>query len=995
MQSQSFGTPASEPPAFELPNQWPAPYDEAAADRLVEAFRDLGQTEADLTKTPQCLSMLRCLGGNSPYLAAVAIAESVALQRFVTAGPDSVAAEILAQLGLVPPQAARATVAAELRRAKRKIALLTGLADIGGLWPLEPVTAALSDLAERALRLSVGHLLRAAHDTGKIRLQDPDHPELASGFAVLAMGKLGARELNYSSDIDLILLYDQSAPTYAGHTPEYGIGSFKARMARDLVSLMQDRDANGYVFRTDLRLRPDPSATPLAVSFDTAVTYYESLAQNWERAAMIKARPIAGDMALGHQFLEAIRPFVWRRGLDFAAMADIHAMKRRINARKASARGGTGDPVAQIAGRDVKLGEGGIREIEFLVQTLQLVWGGRTPSVRVSSTHAAMAALVESGHLKPEAAQDLLAAYAFLRQVEHRLQMVADRQTHSFPNIGRDLDRVACFLGYQGPAAMAQDFLLHIGKVRGHYQAVFEFVPDPLVVEPVRPDLDFRLDGLDGAGIVAALTSLGYQEPEAIMASVRGWLAGHVRALRSLRARELMTTMVPAILTTLVRQAHPDEAFKRFDRFITALPSGVQPMSLFQHNPALLDRIALVVGGAPKLAEHLARYPNALEGLIASEDHLSPRRMLQTRIAGTTRLDESIQVIRRAVKERDFLLSVATLEGRLDADAAGRHRSALADATLSALIPRVLADFSTRFGTVEGGALVVVAMGKAGGREMLPASDLDLMFIYDHPSDVTESQGRRNLPSSQWFVRATQACVAAFTAPGPEGQMYAVDMRLRPSGRQGPVAVSLASFIRYHASDSWTWERMALTRARVVAGPPALRARVRRTIREAIHRADDPVKIKADATAMRVRMLRDLPSQGPWDVKLRAGGLVEVEFIAQVLQLVHVRDHPAVQNPTTRSALHRLRQAGLLDPRDADLLVRADHLWRTVQGILRITVGQVSTDDLPLSPAHLLLQAVAAAGTAAVGVPELLRDLDALAQQVRTLFTKYVGVLDT
>jgi len=982
------------PQGFNLPGRWPSPYDKTAAARLVENVRGIGRAEADLTDMPHVLSMLRSLGGNSPYLAELAIAEFSVLLRFVAEGPDAVAADILFQLQHIRPEVSRSTLAAALRRAKRKIALLAGIADIGGLWPLDKVTAALSDLAQIALRLSVGHLLRIANDGGKIRLQDPVQPELASGFTVLAMGKLGAWELNYSSDIDLILLYDRRSAIYAGHMPEDRIGSFTARIARDLVSLLQDRDANGYVFRTDLRLRPDPSATPPAVSFDTAVTYYESLAQNWERAAMIKARPIAGDLVLGQRFLEALRPFIWRRGLDFAAMADIHAMKRRINARKAVVARSVDDPIAQIAGRDVKLGEGGIREIEFLVQTLQLVWGGRNPKLRVSATSATLTALVEAGHLKPEAARDLQAAYGFLRQVEHRLQMIGDRQVHNFPRRGNDLDRVAYFLGYDSAEALAIDFLGHIGRVRGHYQAVFEHVPAPPGNEAVRPAFEFRLDDPDGAFTVAALAGLGYHQPEPIVAIVRGWLAGHVRALRSMRARELMTTMVPAVLLALSRQLHPDEAFRRFDRFITALPSGVQPMSLFQHNPALLERIAIVVGAAPRLAEHLARYPSSLEGLIATADHPSPWRMLQTRIAGTTGLDESIQVIRRAVKERDFLLSVAMLEGRLDADAAGRHRAALADAALSVLIPRALADFSTRFGEVDGGGLAVVAMGKAGGREMMPGSDLDLMLIYDHPPEVTESRGGRVLPTSQWFVRAAQACIGALTAPGPEGQMYAVDMRLRPSGSTGPVAVSLQSFIRYHHEAAWTWERMALTRARVVTGPPALRARIRRTISETIRRGDDPGRIRADAIAMRARMIRDLPPQGPWDVKLRPGGLVEVDFVSQVLQLVHAREHPLVHNPTSRIALGRLRDAGLLAREDAEVLIQADHAWRTIQGMLRITVGDIGANELPPTSAGLLLQAVAAAGVQAVDIAELPLRLNDVSRNVRTLFSKHVGALD-
>ena len=452
-----------------------------------------------------------------------------------------------------------------------------------------------------------------------------------------------------------------------------------------------------------------------------------------------------------------------------------------------------------------------------------------------------------------------------------------------------------------------------------------------------------------------------------------------------------MTTMVPSILVTLGRQPNPDEAFSRFDRFISALPAGVPPMSLFHHNPLLLDRIAAVLGAAPMLSEHLVRYPSALEGLLTNDDEVDVQRLLRSRMVDAIRLEDVIQTVRRAVKERDFFLSVATLEGRLDVNASGRQRTALAEATLSVLVPRVLADFAARFGRVHGGTLAVVALGKAGGREMMAGSDLDLMFIYDHPADATESRGPRNLPASQWFVRAVQACIAALTAPGPEGQMYALDMRLRPSGNKGPIAVSLEAFKHYHECDAWTWERMALTRARVVAGPADMRRRVNLAIEAAIRREQGRDRIRANATNMRERMARDLRPHGPWDVKLRAGGLIDIEFIAQTLQLVHAHDPGFRRSQTTHIALRRLKQAGMIAKPDADLLIDAERLWRTIQGMLRMTVGQVEVASLPHASALPLLRAAAKTGVSAVDTDDLLRKLGNIAEKVRTMFEHYVG----
>jgi [glutamine synthetase] adenylyltransferase / [glutamine synthetase]-adenylyl-L-tyrosine phosphorylase len=978
---------------FRLPATWPSPHDTGAAERLVERFVELGRAEARLAARPEVDALLRALGGNSPFLADLAIRESASLRALITHGPDHVTAAAEKDLRAMAPTASRDRVAAAMRRAKRIIALATAVADIGGIWTLERITATLSDLAEATLSLAMAHLLRAAHDAGELRLPDPKDPARGGAFTVLGMGKLGARELNYSSDVDLVLLYDPAAPIYTERSEGHAIAGFTTRIARGLVALMEARDADGYVFRTDLRLRPDPAVTPPAVSLPAAITYYESMGQNWERAAMIKARPVAGDRALGDAFLEAIRSFVWRRGLDFAAIADIHAMKRRIDEHKGGALADAPDPVARVAGHNVKLGQGGIREIEFLAQTLQLVWGGRDPSLRVPTTLGALRQLVRTGHVPREAARELAAAYRFLRRVEHRLQMTADRQIHELPQRPADMARFATFMGYPNATSFATELLRHLRQVRARYAEVFELVPDLLEPGVSGPELDFS--GVDAApeGTTVALRKLGFSSPERIVAAVRGWQAGHVRALRSARARELLAQMLPSVLSALARQPQPDTVFNRFDAFLARQPAGVQLLSLFQRNPGLLDRIAAVLGAAPSLANHLASHPAALDGLLSPDENLDPSRLLRARLKDARLLEDVIEITRRTVREEDFTVSVATMEGRWNADAAGLRRTAIADAALNALLPAVLADFTSRFGRVRGGSMGVVAMGKAGGREMMAGSDLDLMLVYDHPEGAGESRGGRELPVSQWFVRAAHAYVAAVTAPGVDGPLYEVDMRLRPSGNKGPVAVSLASFRHYHAESAWTWERMALTRARVVAGPPALRTRIETAIAEALAAADDAGGVRADAAAMRARMMRDLPPDGPWDVKLRDGGQIEVEFIAQVLQLVHARTAPELCSPTTRIALTRLARTGLLRANDAALLIRADHVWRTVQGLLRITVGRGVHDELPDASARALMRAVAIALDLAgpVDLAGLRATLDTLAQQVRAAFVRHVG----
>ena len=1019
-------------PPVQLAGAWPPPADADAGALLGERFAE--QDRAGLTRDPNFAAMLRCLGGNAPFLADLALREAATLGDLARLGPNKVVAGAMAALARVKPNAARAVVASAMRAARRRVALCVAVADIGGLWTLDQVTAAMSALAEATLSLAVAHLLRAAHDAGTLRLPYPADPARGCGFTVLGMGKLGARELNYSSDVDLILIHDPDAGAYAGDEPV----AFFTRIARGLVNLMEARDADGYVFRTDLRLRPDPAATPPSIAVHAAIGYYASMGQNWERAAMLKARPVAGDLVLGLQFLREIRPFVWRRHLDFAAVSDIHAMKRRIDDarcseatdehrrseainehrrsetidehRGASLGDAANDPVARVLGHNVKLGRGGIREIEFLAQTLQLVWGGRDPGLRTPRTLEALRVLARAGHLPRATATALANAYGFLRAVEHRLQMVADRQTQEMPQTPASLAAFALFMGYPDAAAFAQVLLRHLGRVQDGYAALFDVVGD--LGTDVASGLDFS--GVDPPqATLAALRTMGFAAPDAVVAAVRAWKAGRLRALRSRRAQELMDQLLPGLLDALSRQGQPDAAFARLDALLARLPAGVQLLSLLQRNPGLLDRIVAVLGAAPSLADHLARTPAALEGLLAPEGPADHAGVLRARLADARTLEDAVAIIRTAVREEDFSISVATMEGRLDADVAGLARAGLADAALAALLPHVLDDFAARHGQVRGGGMAVLLLGKAGGREMMAGSDLDLMVIYDHSAAAQDSAGPagiRRLPASQWFIRAVHAYVAAITAADAGGPTYAVDMRLRPSGNKGPVAVSLAAFERYHAADgsadaprpgAWTWERMALTRARVVAGPPRLRARINLALRAAQAAGGPPARIAADAASMRARLLRDLPAAGPWDVKLRRGGQIDVEFIAQALELIHVRDHPDLVSPTTRIALAHLRDIGVLAKPDAALLIRADHVWRTVQGLLRISAGRTPVGELPSAPKAALLRAAGAAGAFAAGdasphlpAPDLAAleaALQDLADQVAAAFTRHIG----
>ncbi len=954
---------------------FPDPSDPAGATRLIEAFAGLGQKARLFAQSRRGAAALAAIGGNAPYLAMLALREPDIMlhllgpgsgKRSLGAGADAVMAQEIAALNRLDPGAARPLLAATLRKAKRRAGLAIALADLTGIWRVETVTRALSDLADAAVSASVRHLLHALHQRGVITLPYPDDPARGCCFVVLAMGKLGARELNYSSDIDLVLLFDPSAPVYRDDAQ-----SAMARLARDLVPLLAEPDANGRVFRVDLRLRPDPAATPPVISVAAALTYYESHGRTWERAAYIKARPMAGDQAFGAAFLEQIRPFVWRRHLDFAAIADIHAMKRRIDQRH-------DDRAGVVFGRDVKLGRGGIREIEFIAQTLELVWGGREPALRIPGTLAALRALAAAGHLPADIARLLRGAYRRLRQIEHRLQMIEDRQTHSLPTSATGMADFARFMGMD-PTTFTHGLNQLMERVHRAFAEFFDAGDDAPPTDPLNPGEA----GPVPPAFAAALTRHGFSDARHVAERLRAWHEGSLPALRAERARTLLDRILPRLITALGDQPDPDLAFRRFDHMLSAQRAGVQLLSLFQHNPALLDRLAMVLGAAPSLSDHLADHPGALDALLTAEERTRDfAPLLRRQLSDARDLEDHLTILRRFVRREEFQLSVATLEGRIDIDQSGMMRAELARLVLAALLSAVLADHQGRFGKVPRGRFGIVALGRAGAQEMMPGSDLDLMLIYDHPPDAMG----RGLDAGRYFTRLAQSLVTALTASGADGPIYPVDMRLRPSGNKGPVAVSLSAFRSYHAEQSWTWERLALTRARVLAATRGFTPVLADAIRAALSRPVRSATIRADTTAMRARLARDAPARDGFDLKHRVGGMMELGFIVEALQLIHGPKRPELFATRTAMAVRNLAEARILPRTAADQLIDADHLFRTVQAMLRLTGLTSPSETSPRAARERLLAVLGAPDTTT-----LVAMLDRHAQAVRLIFTRYLG----
>jgi glutamate-ammonia-ligase adenylyltransferase len=820
--------------------------------------------------------------------------------------------------------------------------------------------------------------LREAAERNDMDASDPAKLEAETGLIVLAMGKYGAYELNYSSDIDLVTFYDPQRFPFRKRDDARGAA---VDIVKGLVRLLSEITADGYVFRVDLRLRPDAGATQVAISTDAAEAYYEGMGQNWERAAMIKARACAGDPVAGDAFLNTIKPFVWRRSLDYAAIEDIHSIKRQIHAH------GKHGAIA-VAGHNVKLGRGGIREIEFFAQTQQLILGGRNPNLRSRETLKAIEALRAVGLVSDIAAEDLNLAYDFLRKLEHRLQMIEDEQTHSLPKSDAELAHVACFMGFADTADFSTVLLHHLHTVQNHYLKLFERSA-PLATN----EGSLVFTGVeDDPETIETLSGMGFRDPHHIAHAIRGWHHGRIRATRSARAREILTKLMPALLDALAATADPDAAFAQFDRFVSRVPGGVQLFSLFLANTHLLKLVSNICGSAPRLADHLSRSPGVLDALMDRGflNTLPSREQLDALLAGQLvaagDYEAALDAVRRFTKEQIFRVGVQIIEGALNALAAGSALTNIAECAVAGLLAATENELAQSSGRIPQGAFAVVAMGKLGSREMTASSDLDLIFVYDAP-DEAASDGAKSLPASVFYARLAQRLIGALTVPTAEGTLYEVDMRLRPTGNKGPVAVSLESFSRYHATESWTWERLALTRARIIAGSQELGSKVAAVIRDALTAKPDSAKILTDAADMRAKLFAQFPGKSPWDLKFARGGLVDIEFIAQTLQLLEAHGAPVVLHSNTIAALNLLAQTKAIAAEDAVTLMAAAELELALMQVLRIAVD----GEFEAASATPGLKTLLARAGEATNFEELEAKLTALQAQVRVIFEKRIA----
>jgi len=841
---------------------------------------------------PEWTGALDRARAHAPFLAGL-IERQPELAQLLAAGDGEAALAHARGAGQDAP-----SVGAALRRERRALALALAVGDLAGAFPLGRVMTELSAFADRALDAAIAEAIRE---------RVPDSPAGAggSGFLALALGKHGARELNYSSDIDPILLYD---PALLPRRERDDPGEAAARYARRVVQLLANIDEEGYVFRVDLRLRPASEVSPPALSIDAALTHYESSALAWERAAFIRARACSGDVAAGEQFLAAIRPFVWRKSLDFGAIAEIGRLTARIRQAK---QGPAGIGARPGPGFNLKTGRGGIREVEFYAQTHQLIHGGRNPALRLRGTRPALDALAQCGIIAPEDARVLGEGYDRLRTLEHRLQMVLDQQTHSLPENAAALDNVARLDGLPDGAALIAE-LAHLTETIGQrYDALIAAHGSPDGTRISVPDQD----RVAAAPLAEELARLGFDEPVQIAERIAGWRGGKVRALRSDAARAAFEAVQPTLLAALARSPDPTRAFNRWEELLTHLPSALNLFNLLEARPALLDLVAKVLSLAPPLADALARRADLLDPLIdASAFDLPGSAAALVAEFSDGESDDDYQRlldrVRRKVGERRFALGVQLIEGTTDPLAIAGGAARVAEAAIAVLAGATVAEFERAHGRVPGGDLMIMGLGRLGGGALTHASDLDIVYLFTGGHEA-ESDGPRPLGATLYFNRLAQRITAALTVPTAEGALYEVDTRLRPSGAQGPLAVSLSSFDRYQREQAWTWEHMALCRARTLFGPPKARAELGSIVRAVLARQRDGDKLRADVLEMRARMAEHKAPSGPLDAKLLRGGLVDLEFIVHYLQL----SGGVGLTPFLGDAVRALAAAGLVPPR--------------------------------------------------------------------------------
>lgn len=917
-------------------------------------------------------TVLRLLAGiseHSPHLSKLMSDHSFVLNHALSDGVEAALAEL--QSGFREMIFSdEAMLMKALRLYKARSTLVIALADIAGLWDLQKVTHALTQLAEDMLTCSLDYLLNYYAKHKGLRFS----VEGRTGLILLAMGKLGGRELNYSSDVDLVLFYD---PDYMQYEGRQSLPHCLNRLAQDFIRLMQERSEYGYGFRMDLRLRPDPSSTPLVVNVNAAMRYYEGVGQNWERAAFIKARPIGGDRETAEAFLKELQPFIWRKSLDFAAIADIQSIKRQIH--------GAPQDNIEVSGFDVKKGYGGIREIEFLAQIYQLIWGGRRRALRSQPTLETLQHLTEAELLTQEELETLTHNYEQWRLLEHRIQLIHDEQTHRIPEQDEKRLNLAQFCGHP----TLEDFDAYVTALAMSTHQIYRESFD--TSDSLSDEGTLSFTGVTHHDeTLQTLHKMGYQNPEAVSDKIRQWHHGRIAAMRTVKARELLTELTPKLLRKMAEAGDADKVFIRFAKFFEALPAGVSLLSLLENNPDLLDIVLNVIANAPVMAEKLAQHPDWLDVILTlgwdiELNDLSALNSPQFYQQRSHQPEETPQWLCRYRSEHEFILGCQLLAGKIDPLESFPVLSHIADKAIQQLTQSIIIQFEERYGSFPDANFMILALGRLGSEELTFGSDLDLLFLYDVAGDATASDGEKSLSASVYFNRLSQRVVGQLTAMTPEGRLYEVDTRLRPAGDDGPLAVSLTAFQKYYAHEAWTYEKMALMRHRMIFQKRPQQG-ISALLQQAISLPQNEAEIRADILSMRQRIAKEYSPEKYWDMKHARGGLIDLVFAMQALALFHHKKYPQLLQNKLQSIAQSAEQCGLLTSQQCQNYEASRILQQRIQALLRLSHTRFDEKNASIGLRNILAKSL--------GLSHFSSVKDALLHQQKDsykLFSEIIG----
>ena len=966
--SSSVLTLASQVHGFEGLRPHRQDHAEAGIDRLRDAAAREGRDALRAAlETHAGRVFFSFLCGNSPHLSLLLQRDLKLTQALLEEAPDAITGRVRDDLAGADPAMDRDRLMTFLRRQRNRVAVLAAVYDCFDICGVMKCAELLSDMADHAVRLTVSHLLLDRVERGDLERPAGNR----WGYFVLAMGKHGSRELNYSSDIDLIVLYD---PESVGYTGSRTLGECFVRVTQDLIRILQSRTGDGYVFRTDLRLRPDPSSTPVAVTVDFALNYYQRFGRTWERTALIKARPVAGDLTAGAAYLERLSPFIWDEALDFTSVEEIRSVSQQIHDFH-------GHDAIRAAGHNVKLGRGGIREIEFFVHMHQLAYGGRNRRLRGSRLLPMLETLDREHHIMPRETAALRDAYLLLRRVEHRLQMVNDTQTQKLPESDEGLEHIAFFLGLDSAEELVRLIESVAGEVHDLYRTRFN------VPEGERDLTAAILEGPDEhPDAVAKLAAAGFTRAPAAIEVLRGWAEGRHASTASERARTVIREILHEIVDALGRTPDPDRALARLDRFLAALPEDLALFAMLRANTWLLNLIAVVMGSAPRMADVLEGNPRLLQAVldpsfflpIPEREQLA--RELDERLAGRREATERVEQVAAWAGDRRFQVAVQALENLVTVDAAATSLSDVAAAVVGRLLRDVLDAMHEQHGPVPGGGCAVVARGRLGAGEMIFGSDLELLFIADFEVEA-KTAGPQPIAARIFYRHAATELISRLRSQSTYGRLYELDERLRPSGQIDFPVTTLDEFRDHHAGPASTSELMSLTRASVVCGDPATSAAVTASIEGALARSRDPGRLLEDVARRREAIARKHPSEDPFDVQHVRGGLVDLESLAQYLRLRHAHESPEVLVGATAYCFEALGATGLIPEQEASLLASAVRMQRTLQAMLRLTWSQ----GAPVRDAPAPMRLKLATALECAGFDELdakLRETQAAAYEV-------------